>query len=346
MAIEEFVYGQLDGAAVPGFLLSNANGVTATVIAYGARLVALSCPDRNGVFADVVLSPADIDGQVGDRCYFGAACGRYTNRIAKGRFALTGKEYQLSVNERGNHLHGGKSGFDRRLWSVAAVDPGTNSVRMTLISPDGDEGYPGTLAAGITYRLEESNVLDIRFDATTDAATVVNLVHHAYWNLAGEGRGDILGHRLWIDADFYTDVDELNIPTGEILSVRGTPLDFTGMRPIGGDAPYSYDHNWCLRTPSKSPVDSVPNASAVLHDPVSGRALAVETDQPGIQFYSAAHFDGQAVGKSGANYGPNCAVALEPQIFPDSPNVRHFPEATLRPGERYRSMTRFHLLTL
>jgi len=272
---------------------------------------------------------------VDHKAYFGATCGRFSNRIAKGSFALDGTRHQLGCNENAvNHLHGGFVGFDRKIWS-AAIDEGRNSVLFSLLSPDGDEGYPGTVAVTTVYQLTEDGALTIRMTAASDQPTVVNLVHHSYWNLGGHGSGPIGNHHLTIDAGHYLPVDERLIPTGEVLSVAETPFDFrqetrigAGLDALGGTG---FDHNWCLKGAAGSVRPRVR-----LVDRLSGRGFAVETDQPGVQFYSSGQLPADGpLGKSGVRYAPFGAVVLETQGFPDAPNIGHFPAARLVPGTLY-----------
>lgn len=335
MTIEAFLFGTLTGQPVPGFILSNGRGMRAKLIAYGARLTEMHIPDRSGLFTDVALGFDDLPGYTDHKAYFGATCGRFSNRIAKGAFVLDGKPYHLGCNENAvNHLHGGFAGFDRKIWS-AAVDDDRNSVQFSLLSSDGDEGYPGTIAVSTSYQLTEAGVLEIRMTAATDQPTVVNLVHHSYWNLGGHGSGHIGNHHLTIDAGHYLPVDDLLIPTGEVVAVAGTPFDFRQGKPIGAGLDAlggkGFDHNWCLTgaagflRPCVRVVDSV-----------SGRGFEVETDQPGVQFYSSGQLpvDGP-LGKGGVRYAPFGAVVLETQGFPDAPNIGHFPAARLAPGTLY-----------
>ena len=294
---------------------------------FGARLVELLIPDAAGQLADVVLGHDDVEGYERSSAYFGATCGRYGNRIRRGRLTLDGVEHQLDVNEHGNQLHGGSRGFDQLVWSVDA-DESTGTVTFSVDSPDGDQGYPGWLRATTSYEFA-GPVMRIRMAAVADAATVVNLVHHSYWNLAGHDRGPVLAHELMIDADFYTPVDDELLPTGEIRSVDGTPFDFRQRRPIGRDI--GFDHNWVLR----GPVGSL-HPAAVLRDPSSGRMMSLETTEPGLQVYTGQGLGTGLVGKTGSTYGPFFGVAMESQRWPDSPNIEHFPDSCLRPGQEYR----------
>ena len=326
------------------FTLQNANGVEAQLTNYGARLVSLKVPDRHGKAADVVLgfdTPEEYETQINP--YFGAIVGRYANRIAHGRFSLEGHEYQLATNERGNHLHGGLRGFDKALWEVA--NDGANALRLALLSTDAEEGYPGDLRVAVTYALSDRNELSVRYEATTDAPTVLNLTNHAYFNLRGDGEGTVLDHEVTLVADAFTPTDALSIPTGEIAPVRGTPFDFTQPTPIGEriDADdeqlrfgIGYDHNWVLRRQGNGLA-----LAAAVHEPRSGRVLEVLTTQPGIQFYTGNYLDGSVRGKRGVPYPKRAAFCLETQHFPDSPNQPSFPSTVLRPGQTYAHETVF-----
>jgi aldose 1-epimerase len=342
-AVKKEIYGDSrDGETVEIFTLKNSHGVKARVMTWGATLVSMEVPDRDGKFADVTLGFDSLEGYLGAHPYFGAIAGRYANRIAKGKFTLDGKEYTLAVNNGANHLHGGLKGFDKKNWS-AKVLPGANGVRFSLTSGEGEEGYPGTLQAKVTYTLTEDNALHIDYEATTDRATVLNLTNHAYWNLAGAGEGDILGHELTLHAYEYTPVDEGSIPTGKIEPFAGGPMDFTNAKAIGKDfaqmtgTPGGYDHNFVIDH-SKAKSGNWHRA-AELFDPKSGRMMAVTTTEPGVQFYTGNYLDGTVTGKGGKVYKKNFGVCLETQHFPDSPNHTEFPSTVLRPGKTYRSTT-------
>ncbi|MGF7174964.1 aldose epimerase family protein [Azospirillum doebereinerae] len=336
MPITSFLFDELDGRPVEGFTLA-AGGLEATVIAHGARLVRFLMPDRDGRPADVVLGFDRLAGYLGSDAYAGATCGRYGNRIGGAAFTLDGVRHRLTANEPPNQLHGGSDGFDRRLWD-AAVDEAANAVTFTLRSPDGDQGYPGTLTASVRYRLTGDGVLDIRMTATTDRPTVVNLVHHSYWNLAGHAVGhavgDVRGHRLAVRGGFVTPVGADLIPTGEVRPVDGTPFDLRD-GPLLGDAlaavgGFGFDHNWCLEGPAGElrPV-------AWLEDPASGRRLDLSSDQPGLQVYTGGYLSDRVIGKGGRPYRRFAGIALETQRFPGTPNIAHFPSARLDPGQRY-----------
>jgi aldose 1-epimerase len=333
-----------DGTSVDVYTLRNANGVEVRAITYGGIIVSLKTPDRAGVLGDVVLGFDALDGYLRDHPFFGAIIGRYGNRIGNGRFVLDGTEYRLATNNGPNHLHGGVKGFDKVVWSAEPV-ASRNAVTFSRTSPDGEEGYPGTLTASVTYELTARNELIVDYHATTDKATPVNLTQHSYFNLAGEGSGDILGHELMINADRYTPVDATLIPTGGLASVDGTPFDFRIAMPIGVriNSPHpqikngqGYDHNWVLNRPS----DGLQLAARVV-EPTSGRTLEISTTEPGLQFYAGNFLDGTLTGKGGHAYAHRSGFCLETQHFPDSPNKPSFPSTILRPGNQYRSRTVF-----
>jgi aldose 1-epimerase len=316
---------------------------------FGGIVVSLKVPDKNGKLDDVVLgfdSPGDY---VKNHDYFGALIGRYGNRIAKGKFALDGKDYVLATNNGPNHLHGGKFGFDQRVWEAdeAESEPGRALV-LKYVSKDGEEGYPGTLSVKVRYAVTDSNELKIEYSAITDKPTIVNLTQHSYFNLAGQGSGDILGHELTIVADRFTPVDSTLIPTGELRPVEGTPMDFRVPVAIGARINQKdqqlifgggYDHNWVLTR-----KDSTLSLAASLHDPTSGRVMDVWTTEPGLQFYSGNFLNGSAVGKGGKTYNYRNGLCLETQHFPDSPNKPQFPSTVLRPGENYMTTTLYRFL--
>jgi len=344
--ITEEAYGTMpDGTPVKIFTLRNAAGMQVRAISYGAILVSITAPGRGARGADVVLGHDSLDGYLNRSRFFGALVGRYGNRIGGGQFTLDGRTYTLARNNGPNHLHGGVRGFDKVVWegSVNKQVGAPTAVTFTRTSPDGEEGYPGTLTVRVTYTLTQQNELRIDYHATTDKPTVVNLTNHSYFNLAGEGSGDILDHRVTIDADSYTPVDAGQIPTGEIAPVIGTPFDFTKEIAIGAriDADHAqlrigtgYDHNFVLRRTGPGLVHAV----RVL-DPSSGRTMDVSTTEPGVQFYTGNKLDGSYNGKGGHGYGKRSAFCLETQHFPDSPNKPAFPSTVLRPGQEYRSTT-------
>ena len=329
-----------DGRAVRVFTLTNRHGLRARVSDYGALLLAMEVPDRDGHPADVVHGFDTLDGWLANEPYFGATIGRFGNRIAHGRFTLDGREYRLATNNDPAgipcHLHGGLRGFDKALWEMVAAS--ADSVTLRHVSPDGDEGYPGMLTALVTYRLTADDELVWLAEAVTDAPTVVNLVHHSYWNLSGDPATTILDHELVLEADHFLPTDAGLIPTGEIRPVASTAMDFTRPCAIGqrlGDAyeplviGNGYDHCWVLRPGAGT------RPAARVKDPKSGRVMEILTDQPGVQFYDASFLDGTP-GKGGARYGSRSALCLETENFPDAPNQPGFPSAVLRPGETYR----------
>lgn len=347
-------YGTLsDGRPVNSFTLSNSHGLRAVVLEYGAILASVETPDRDGNIADITLGYDTLAGWENGSAFFGAPVGRYANRIAAGKFSLDGKVYTLATNNTPNgipcHLHGGKVGFNKRLWAGRALKrDGADAVELTYVSPDGEEGYPGTLTTTITYTLSEQNEITVEFRATTDRATVVNLAHHAYWNLSGDPTKPITDHVLTLAADEIVPVNAGLIPTGKLAPVKGTPFDFTSPKVIGEriHADHEqlkfgrgYDHCWVLRQPDLSKV------AATVFDPKSGRVLEVFTDQPGVQFYSGNFLDGNETGKNGVRYPFRTGLCLETQKFPDSPNQPEFPSTVLRPGEEYRHTMRCRFST-
>lgn len=336
-------FGRLpDGSAVEAVTLRNNHGAAARIITLGASLQSLTLPDRHGTMADVVLGYPDAATYITKPQYFGATVGRFANRIAKGRFTLDGKSYQLPTNDGPNSLHGGSKGFDKVLWTITRVTGGAApSVTMRYVSPDGDQGYPGTLTVDATYTFDDRNQLTIDYRATTDAPTIVNISNHTYWNLGGEGSGSVLDDVLTIPADHFTPVDATLIPTGEFRAVSGTDYDFRRGKPIGrdirdGTEPQllqgrGYDMNWVI---SRSRAEKARLVARVV-DPHSGRVLSLYSAQPGLQFYSGNFLDGTSVGKAGRIYRQGDAFVLEPQIFPDTPNQPVFGSARLDPGQTY-----------
>ena len=346
LSVSRAPFGTLaDGRAVELFTLTNAHGVEIRAMTYGAIITAIYTPDRNGRRDDIVLGFDSVAGYLSGSPYFGAVVGRYANRIAGGHFTLDGVTYTLARNNGPNSLHGGLRGFDKVLWSAEPVrSDSAVGVRLRYTSPDGEEGYPGTLQVQVTYTLTAHDELIVDYDATTDKATPLNLSQHTYWNLHGHGQGDILDHVLSLDASRYTPVDSTLIPTGEIAPVAGTPFDFRTPAAVGAriDAAneqlgfgHGYDHNWVL----DQPRPGILSHAARLVDPVSGRAIDVSTTEPGIQFYAGNFLDGTIKGKGGQVYGHRGALCLETQHFPDSPNHPNFPPTILRPGQRYQSRT-------
>ena len=341
MKITRDVFGSLpDGTAVDIYTLKNASGVEARIMTYGATLVSLKVPGRGGALADVNLGFDTLDGYLGTHPYFGVIVGRYANRIAKARFTLDGIEYRLAENNNGNTLHGGLKGFDKAVWKAEpAPVPGGVGLKLAYLSKDMEEGYPGSLAVTVVYALTDANELRIDYEARTDKKTPVNLSNHAYWNLKGEGDGDILGHVLRLEADRITAVDSPTnlIPTGEILPVAGTPFDFTSPHAIGERIALvegGYDHNFVLKSGGGALA-----LAARVEEPGSGRVLEIWTDQPAIQLYTGNFLDGTVVGKGGKAYQKHFGFCLETQHFPDSPNHPNFPSTILEPGRTYRTTT-------
>lgn len=353
-------FGQLDGRTIEVYTLTNNNGMQAKVITYGALLTHLFVPQKQGQQGDVVLGFDDFDSYLKGHPYFGATVGRVANRIAKGRFTLNGKEYKLATNNGPNALHGGIKGFDKVIWTAKVVSrPEGPAVQFHYTSPDGEEGYPGTLKVNVIYILTGNNELRLEYAATCDQPTPVNLTHHSYFNLAGEG--DVLGHELYIAADEYTPVDETLIPTGQLASVKSTPLDFTQPTTIGAriaqlkGEPGGYDHNFVLRAPPKEDVVTVPLAvgphevhlpripnmrlAATVYEPRTGRVMDVLTTEPGLQFYSGNFLDGSNVGKGKVKYLKHHGFCLETQHFPDAVNHPNFPSTILKPGQNYSQTT-------
>lgn len=333
-----------EGQTVELYTLRNAKGMQATITNYGARVTSLSTPDRNGNMADVVLGFDSIDGYLKENPYFGAVVGRYGNRIAKGHFALNGKEYQLPLNNGPNSLHGGLKGFDKRVWSARDVSmDGEPALELTYVSKDREEGYPGKLTAKVTYTLTNKNELRLDYQATTDQDTILNITNHSYFNLAGQGEGNILDHVIRINADKFTPVDETLIPTGELKPVAGTPFDFRQPAAIGariGEKDEQlirgkgYDHNFVLNGAQGELALAVK-----VTEPKSGRVMEVLTTEPGVQFYTGNFLDGTLTGKGGKKYDFRYGFCLETQHFPDSPNQPQFPPVVLKPDTTYRSTT-------
>jgi aldose 1-epimerase len=329
-----------DGTEVELITLRNKNGLLAKFTTYGATLVELHVPDRSGKLGNIVLGFDSVAPyQLKTNPHFGGTIGRYANRIGGAQFKLDGETYTLPKNDRDHScLHGGPAGFDHCVWSARYTE---NTVSFDLVSPDGDEGFPGTLIVSANYVLNDDDALYIDYLATTDAPTPVNMTNHAYFNLGGAGNGNVLDHELTIAAQRYTPVDELLIPTGELAAVDGTPFDFTKPRLVGQDVmslPGGYDHNFVLADGPRKPA-----LAAVLRDPFSGRAMEVITSEPGLQVYSGHHFDGTLQG-NGGTYEQYAGLCLETQHFPDSPNQPAFPNTILRPGAKYASTTIYRFL--
>ena len=337
-------FGMFDGKAVTLFTMRNKNGVEMNVMNYGGIIVSLKVPDKNGVVEDVTLGYDSLKDYVKASPFFGALIGRYGNRIAKGKFTLDGKQHTLAANNGVNHLHGGPKGFDKVFWNIQdASDSIEAKLKLTYQSKDGEEGYPGNLNVEVMYSLTNENEVKIEYKATTDKKTVINLTQHAYFNLSGNARRDILGHQLTIHADRFLPVDATLIPTGILQPVKNTPFDFTSKQIVGSrinekDAQLisgkGYDHCWILNGNGFAKV-------ATLEDSISGRRMEVFTDQPGIQFYSGNFLDGSNVGKGGVVYNQRFGLCLETQHFPDSPNQPSFPTTVLSPGESYQTVTSY-----
>jgi len=332
-------FGKLGDTPVQIYTLTNKNGLVARITNYGATLTELHVPDRAGTLADVVLGFDDLDGYRKGTAYFGAIVGRVANRIMNASFELEGQRYSLAANDRPHHLHGGRTGWDKVIWNARPVDTADGpALELTYVSKDGEEGYPGTVTARTVYTLTSKNELKVEMDATTDKTTLVNMAHHSYWNLGGYDSGTILDHELMLNADQYTPGTPM-VPDGRVVSVKGTPFDFTSAKAVGrdlkqaGGKPIGYDHNFV--------VNGVPNQLrpvARLRDPKSGRVMTVAADQPGVQFYTGNFLDGSAKGK-GATYGQYAALCLETQKFPNAINVPAWrDQVILRPGQMYRHL--------
>jgi aldose 1-epimerase len=333
-----------DGGIAHLFTLINSNGLQVKVTNYGVIITEVRVPDRTGKLADVVLGFNNLESYLKGHPYFGATLGRVANRIAEGKFTLGGNTYNLAVNNGPNHLHGGIKGFDKVLWAVDAQEGA--SVKFTYLSSDGEEGYPGKLAVEVVVSLNDTNELALDYTATTDTSTPVNLTNHTYFNLKGEGQGNILDHEMMISAAYYTPVNVDLIPTGELKPVRGTPMDFTQPKPIGRDfaqlemKPVGYDYNFVINRAGKG----LALASRV-YEPTTGRVMETHTTQPGVQFYTGNYLDGSLTGKSGVNYQPHAGFCLETQHYPDSVNHPDFPSSILRPAQTYRQTTVYRFLT-
>ena len=348
---EKKVFGKLpDGREVYQYTLMNKSGAILKVINFGAIVTSLTVPDRNGKYDDVVLGYDSLQEYIKGQSYFGAIVGRYGNRIGKGQFTLEGKKYKLATNNGPNHLHGGNIGFSKVLWDAKTVqDSAGPSLELTYVSPDGEEGYPGTVTLSVTYTLTEKNELRIVYTGTTDKTTVFNPTHHSYFNLSGSFTNTILDHLLTIEADTVTPVDRGLITTGKYLDVTNTPMDFRNPTAIGTRIndkfeqltfAKGYDHNWIIKNYSKGNV----RKAAEVYEPKSGRVMTVYTDQPGLQFYSGNFLDGASKGK-GVSYQFRTGLCLEAQCYPDSPNKPEFPSTTLKPGEVYHQTTIYQFST-
>jgi aldose 1-epimerase len=344
-SIEREVFGKTpSGTLVDLYTLVNDKGVEAKIMTYGGIIVSLKVPDRNGELGDVVLGYDNLRGYLKNNPYFGAVVGRFANRIAQGRFVLGGKTYELARNDGENHLHGGIKGFDKVIWKAKALEHANNvGLRLSYLSRDGEEGYPGKLRTTVTYTLTNDNELRIDYSATTDKKTIVNLTQHSYFNLVGSAHSDILKHRMMLNANRFTPVDEELIPTGELQNVKGTPMDFTKPTAIGARINQAdeqlrfglgYDHNWVLNKAGNGLT-----LAARVFEPSTGRVMEVYTTEPGIQFYSGNFLDGTITGKGGTVYHQRDGFCLETQHFPDSPNKPHFPSVVLDPDQAYKQTT-------
>jgi aldose 1-epimerase len=327
-----------DGAPVDVYTLKD-GALEARIITYGGIVISLKVPDKSGKSADVVLGYDSLDGYLVKGPYFGAIIGRYGNRIAGGTFALDGKTYSIRPNDGTNALHGGPRGFDKVVWKAKEIPHG---IELSHVSPDGDQGFPGTLSAVVRYTLGGKD-LKIEYSATTDKKTVLNLTNHSYFNLAGQGNGDILKHQVKLNAGRFTPVNDVLIPTGELATVEGTPLDFRKSTAVGARINddneqlrrgKGYDHNWVLDSGGGKLAEA-----AEVYEPTTGRVMQVWTDQPGVQFYTGNFLDGTITGKEGKVYQQRSALCLETQHFPDSPNHPNFPSTELKPGEKYHTVT-------
>ncbi len=348
--VKRSVFGKMaNGKKIDLYTLTNKNGMKVEISNYGGIVVSIVVPDRNGKMADVALGFDKPDGYLGKNPFFGALVGRYANRIAKGAFTLDGKTYRLAINDGPNSLHGGLKGFDKVAWTARELPGDHPALELTYLSKDGEEGYPGNLHVKVTYSLNDKNELKIEYSATTDKDTVLNLTNHSYFNLAGQGNGDILKHLMMINAQKFTPVDATLIPTGAIDSVEGTPFDFRQPTAIGArinddneqlKLGKGYDHNFVIDRQGPGLV-----LAARAEDPGSGRVLEVLTTQPGIQFYTGNFLDGTVIGKGGVTYGKRAAFCLETQHFPDSPNHPDFPTSELKPSQTYDQVTVFRFST-
>ncbi|MDQ3732177.1 MAG: galactose mutarotase [Pseudomonadota bacterium] len=344
-SIEREVFGKTPGGTlVDLYTLVNDKGVEAKIMTYGGIIVSLNVPDRNGELGDVVLGYDNLRGYLKNNPYFGAVVGRFANRIAQGRFVLDGKKYELARNDGENHLHGGIKGFDKVIWKAKALEHANNvGLRLSYLSRYGEEDYPGNLRTTVTYTLTNNNELRIDYSATTDKKTIVNLTQHSYFNLVGSADSDILKHRMMLNANRFTPVDEELILTGELQNVKGTPMDFTkptviGVRINQADEQLrvglDYDHNWVLNKAGNGLT-----LAARAFEPSTGRVMEVYTTEPGIQFYSGNFLDGTITGKGGTVYHHRDGICLETQHFPNSPNKPHFPSVVLDPDRAYKQTT-------
>jgi aldose 1-epimerase len=335
-----------DGTVAMLYTLRNAEGMEVKITNYGGTITHWTAPDKNGKYEDIVLGHDSLSGYLTASPYFGCIIGRYGNRIAKGKFTLEGQTYTLAVNNGENHLHGGLKGFDKVLWEATPMDGEEPALKLTYLSKDGEEGYPGNLQVEVTYHLQKDNALRIDYQATTDKTTVVNLTNHTYFNLLGHTEGDILGHELMLNASSFLPVDKTMIPTGEVRPVKGTVFDFTQSTPIGAGINdtkdeqikfgIGYDHSWVLNPPTEK---SGLNLVGKVLEPNSGRVLEIFTTEPAVQFYTGNFLNGSITGKRGVVYKQRYGFCLETQHYPDSPNQKNFPSTVLKPNETYQTST-------
>lgn len=352
MNVTQQAFGKTpDGTPVDLYTLTNAHGLEAKITTYGGAVVSLLVPDQKGQLDDVALGLETLAEYIEKSPYWGCITGRYANRIAGGKFTLNDVEYTLAQNNGKNHLHGGLKGFDKVVWAAEERSSDDRvGLKLTYLSKDGEEGYPGNLSVEVVYTLTNADELKIEYLASTDKETIVNLTNHTYFNLADGGAGDILGHELMIDADRFTPIDNTLIPTGELRRVEGTPMDFRQLTPIGARIEQDdeqlrfgggYDHNWVLNS-----SDGSLTLAARVQEPTTGRVMEVYTTEPGIQFYSGNFLDGSIIGKSGKIYQKRHGLCLETQHFPDSPNKPNFPSIVLKPGQTYQTTTIFKFIVL
>ncbi|MBP8962237.1 MAG: galactose mutarotase [Opitutaceae bacterium] len=345
--VQKLPFGQVTGKPVDLFVLTNGTGSIAKICTYGATLTELHVPDRQGRLGDVVLGFDTLAPYLGSHPFLGATIGRVANRIARGRFTLGGKNYSLAINNPPNHLHGGPVGFDRSLWSGATVPASDGvAVKFSLLSPDGDQGFPGNCRVEVTYTLTESNVLRIEYSATVDRDCPVNLTNHSYFNLAGAAHGLVLDHELQLNADMYTPVDATSIPLGQLAPVAGTPMDFrqptrvgAHLREVGSD-PCGYDHNYAVNGGGRGLT-----FVGRVYEPTSGRVMETRSTEPGVQFYTSNYFDGSVTGKGGVVYRQHHALCLETQHFPDAVNQPAFASCVRKAGETFRTTTEYAFST-
>ena len=350
--LSSYPFGTLsDGREVNAFVLKNARGMSVQILDLGGVIASIKVPDSSGNFADVTTGFDYPQPYLDGAGYMGAIVGRYANRISGGKFSIDGIDYSLAKNNGDNAIHGGLVGFDKKIWDVEfLVSLHDSKLKLSTFSPDGEEGYPGRVEVSVTYTLNDQNQLTIDYSATSDKATIINLTNHAYFNLDGHQAGSILEHEVMLNANHFTPIDESSIPTGVILDVAGTPLDFRQRKAIGLDIESEdrqmtfgsgYDHNFVINHSEPGSV----SLAAEVYSPNSGRVMKVYTDQPGVQFYTGNFLNGKLVGKEGAVYGRRSAFCLETQHFPDSPNKPTFPSTILQPGDQFASRTIFEFLT-